>query len=813
MLPEAEISLARALLDGEALELADLLHAASDRSHPSRSLREVLVDERYVTLAEVEEAERRLSDSTFDSRFHTRRYELGGLLGKGANGFVLGARDQHLGRDVALKFHSKEAQLSSIELGRFAHEAQVTGQLSHPSIVPVHDLGVLPDGRPYYSMKKIAGSTLKQIFDRLKLADSAAVKEWTLPHFIRVMLRVAQACAFAHDHGVVHRDVKPANIMAGPYGEVLLLDWGVARVLGDEECPLDPVRTWRSEDDQDRTIVGTVAGTPAYMPPEQAKGQIDLIGPASDVYSIGVVIYEFVVGRRPFRAKSVRELLDKVAEETIVPPSKRSDRRLQVIPPDLELIIMRCLEKSVASRYPSGLALANALEEFLEGSRRRDEAERLTKLGDLRAAEYRQAGDQARQREQELLERRVATPPWADANLRQQVWADQARWQKLRGTRDNIYDEAISLYQSALKAEPENLEARDGLAGLFVRRMEEAERRGELATARFFKGQALRYDTGRFRPHIQGPFRVSLNSDRAQTQVRVQPVRLERDRVLRAGESSQVGDAPLTGMPLEPGSWLITVSASGTPDIRVPVYSHKPRRIELSVRFDLAAQVHEGYVFIAGGAAGIGGDPRALEAGPLEELELPAFAIGRHPITQAEFRAFLEATKAEDSFRCWGGPVSVPAEERLRLPALGVPRHGAEAYAEWLSQRTSLRFRLPTSNEWEKAARGADRRIFPWGNDWEASYCNGPDGVAGDACPRAVGSCPQDCSIYGVYDLAGGVAEWVSDPVPHRPDRGWVRGGSWNSRPQHARLASRQSFPISSAGGTLGFRLVQVLSG
>ena len=385
---------------------------------------------------------------------------------------------------------------------------------------------------------------------------------------------------------------------------------------------------------------------------------------------IGVVIYEFVVGRRPFRAKSVRELLDKVAEESIVPPSKRSDRRLQVIPPDLELIIMRCLEKSVANRYPSGLALANALEEFLEGSRRRDEAERLTKLGDLRAAEYRQAGDQARQREQELLERRVATPPWAEATLRQQVWADQARWQKLRGTRDNIYDEAISLYQSALKAEPENSDARDGLAGLFVRRMEEAERRGELATARFFKGQALRYDTGRFRPHIQGPFRVSLNSDRAQTQVRVQPIRLERDRVLRAGESSQVGDAPLTGMPLEPGSWLITVSASETPDIRVPVYSHKPRRIELHARFDLAAQVHEGYVFIAGGPAGIGGDPRALEAGPLEELELPAFAIGRHPITQAEFRAFLEATKAEDSFRCWGGPVSVPAEERLRLPAL-----------------------------------------------------------------------------------------------------------------------------------------------
>jgi len=810
---EEDLGLAQSLLDGGVLSLADLLAAVAQRAQgtsPPLPLRDFLVDGRYISEPEAEAAGRAASQTGFDPRFSSTRYELGELLGKGANGFVHNARDQRLGRDVALKFHSKEAKLSPIELGRFAHEAQVTGQLSHPNIVPVHDLGVLPDGRPYYAMKRIGGVTLKQVFDRLKAEDPAAMKEWTIPHFISVMLRVAQACAFAHDHGVVHRDVKPANIMIGSYGEVLLLDWGVARVLGTTEGPLEPVTTWRSDDEADRTIVGTVAGTPAYMPPEQATGEIESIGPASDVYAIGVVIYEFIVGRRPFRASSVRELLDKVAEEDIVPPSRRTERRHEV-PPDLESVIKRCLEKDPAQRFPDGMGLAQALQGFLEGSNRRDESERLGQIGDEKSTEYRRAADAASPKEADLLQRRSSTAPWAPPELRQQLWSEEALWRDLRRIRDNTYDEAVSLYQSALKIESNNAGARDGLASLYIRRMEEAERRGELVTSRFYRGQALRFDTGRLRPHIQGPFQLVLRSDRPSAQVRAQRVQLHRDRVLRPGDPVELGEAPLDAVPLEPGSWLLTMSAQDGSQIRLPVYAHRPRRLEVDVNFGAAAQVAAGYVFISAGSFTAGGDPMAIDAPPLEEREVPDFAISRHPITQAEFKVFLEEEGTASGFTGWIGPDNVSSEERPRLPALGVTRYAAEAYADWLSRRGGAVFRLPTNDEWEKAARGMDRRYFPWGNDWEPAFCNGPDSFAREPRPREVGSCPQDCSIYGVFDLAGGVAEWVSDDVPHRPDRGWVRGGSWNSHRQGARISSRGTMPRASSGGTLGFRLVQEL--
>ena len=136
----------------------------------------------------------------------------------------------------------------------------------------------------------------------------------------------------------------------------------------------------------------------------------------------------------------------------------------------------------------------------------------------------------------------------------------------------------------------------------------------------------------------------------------------------------------------------------------------------------------------------LGGDPQALDAAPLGNHELPDYAIGKHPVSQFEFRRFLEAEGAAKGFRCWFGPESVPAEERLLLPALGVTYPAALAYADWLSRETGLRFRLPTNLEWEKAARGADARSYPWGNDWEPSYCNGLDGFSREPRPRPVGS-------------------------------------------------------------------------
>ena len=164
-----------------------------------------------------------------------------------------------------------------------------------------------------------------------------------------------------------------------------------------------------------------------------------------------------------------------------------------------------------------------------------------------------------------------------------------------------------------------------------------------------------------------------------------------------------------------------------------------------------------------------------------------------------------------ESFGWWADLTGVPDRERANLPALGVPLEHAQAYATWLADSTGYRFRLPQHDEWEKAARGADGRIYPWGNRWVATFCNGPEAFADSPRPRPVGSALEDCSVYGVCDLAGGVREWVSGEVPHRPERAWLRGGSWQSHPSQARICSRTSLPRTTRDRTVGFRLVHEL--
>jgi serine/threonine protein kinase/formylglycine-generating enzyme required for sulfatase activity len=743
------------------------------------------------------------------------RYELGEVLGRGANGVVHLAGDKRLGRTVALKLLNAEKERREKEALRFTHEAQVTGQLSHPSIVPVHDLGHLPDGRLYYTMKRIEGQSLREIFSGIKSQQADLVERWTETHLVSTLLRVAQALAFAHDRGIVHRDVKPANIMVGDYGEVLLLDWGVARVLDplarplappDQDAPPKPVVTWRSLSDRDPTIDGTVAGTPAYMPPEQARGDIEAIGPWSDVYAIGVILYEFLVGSRPIRGRTVEELLQRVITHPIMPPSQRTPAVR--IPAELEDLVMRCLAKNRARRPRDGAALALELERFLEGSRRREEARDFSRRGLARSAAYAKAAEATSEAETAARELAAATPPWADDRARKQVWESEARYRSLRRLRDDTYDESVALLQAAVEREPELLGARDGLASLYLRRMDEAEARGEVEASRFFRAQVLRYDTGRLTDLLIGRSRLSVTSVPSGAPVYLHALG-EVERGLGPDEGTYLGTTPINEAPLPAGNYVVRVEIRGGDPVLAPVHADRPA--PHAVTATPPDGLLPGFVFIASGAFARGGDPMALDAAEREIVDLRAYAIARHPVTQGEFQRFLDEEGAARGFSLWRGPEDLSEADRLRLPALGVTFDAARAYAAWASARTGCTLRLPSHDEWEKAARGVDGRVFPWGGPWEPSFCNGPDALPGDARPEPVGARPRDVSIYGVADLAGGVHEWVLGDVGHRPDRRWVRGGSWNGHPRAARICSRLVQPATSRGGTLGLRLVQEL--
>ena len=222
------------------------------------------------------------------------KYELRGRVGRGGMGTVWRAYDRELGREVALKVMNGPDPRPGGE-ARLRTEAQVLARLEHPGLVPVHDLGTLPDGRLFYAMKLVRGRRLDEHVRDLR---SAAAR-------LRVFERICEAVAFAHAHGVIHRDLKPPNVMVGPFGEVLVLDWGVAKVLADAEPAVvpavdPPAARGVDVDAATLTAAGTVLGTPGYMAPEQARGE-SAVGVAADVYALGALLC-FLAGEDPPRA-------------------------------------------------------------------------------------------------------------------------------------------------------------------------------------------------------------------------------------------------------------------------------------------------------------------------------------------------------------------------------------------------------------------------------------------------------------------------------------------------------------------------------
>lgn len=212
------------------------------------------------------------------------RYEALEPIGQGGMGTVYRALDRALEREVALKVLRPE--VSTPELAhRLEREARILARLEHPGVVPVHDVGTLADGRIYYLMKLVRGQRLDEF-----------ARTASLPEMLRAFLRVCDTIGFAHARGVVHRDLKPSNIMVGAYGEVLVLDWGIARIAGAEDQSSEPVTQPSPAASQGDTAPGTVLGTPGFMAPEQASGAIHLVDERSDVFALGAILRAVVTG-------------------------------------------------------------------------------------------------------------------------------------------------------------------------------------------------------------------------------------------------------------------------------------------------------------------------------------------------------------------------------------------------------------------------------------------------------------------------------------------------------------------------------------
>ena len=263
--------------------------------------------------------------------------------------------DKNLGRTVLMKTLAAQLAKNEYHRARFLREARVTAQLQHPNTVPVYEIGQDVEGRAYFTMKKVEGETLRGILENLIRGDEEAVRIYNLDRLLGVLIQVCNALSYAHSHGVVHRDVKPENILIGSFGEVVLLDWGVAKVWAMEE---EPDRAMMEH--EQLTDIGQRPGTPLYMSPEQVHG--GTIDARTDVYSIGVVLYEILTLKEPLRGDTVAETFEMITKEQPIPPAERTPDRY--IPPPLAKIVLKALEKSPQDRYQSMQAMIDALRDF-----------------------------------------------------------------------------------------------------------------------------------------------------------------------------------------------------------------------------------------------------------------------------------------------------------------------------------------------------------------------------------------------------------------------------------------------------------------
>jgi eukaryotic-like serine/threonine-protein kinase len=290
------------------------------------------------------------------------RYRIGDVLGQGGMGEVLSARDEQIGRPVAIKRLRVENPSPEI-MARFLREARIQGRLEHPAVVPVHELWN-EDGQPFFVMKQLTGTTLADVIPKLALRDKRALEEFSLQRLLRAFTDVCLAIEFAHTKRVVHRDLKPANIVLGDFGEVYVLDWGIARVTEDaQEAERDSFADIGTVAGTE-TVVGAILGTPGYISPEQIRGDYFLDGRA-DVYSLGCILFE-ILALHPLHPRGQPGLASALAGVDARASVRAPDRE---IPPELDTICVKATQVDPQLRFDTARELGDAVQHFLDGNR------------------------------------------------------------------------------------------------------------------------------------------------------------------------------------------------------------------------------------------------------------------------------------------------------------------------------------------------------------------------------------------------------------------------------------------------------------
>jgi serine/threonine protein kinase/formylglycine-generating enzyme required for sulfatase activity len=787
------------------------------------------------------------------------RYRYVKPLAVGGMGEVHVVRDLQFDREVALK--QSHGDQSAALRQRFLREAQITGQLQHPSIVPVHELGFNAAGEPFFTMKRVVGTDLAELLRGLRSGDRRLEQDYSLLRRLSIFIKVCDAVAFAHAHGVIHRDLKPANILVGDYGEVLVVDWGLARSSQlKEPQQLQDSRSWCDRDDG-MTRPGEILGTLAYMAPEQARGDC-VYDPRIDVYALGAILYELLALQPCFEGPSSL-LLERVRHGIWDPPSKRAQQLC--IPWELECVVGIAMAKQAAERFASVEELRDQIEAFVEGrwlSRVRYNVrqrlykwasqhsgkllsfslllgltlcfglilffERQAALSASESARLRALDDQSKILR--LSDSRLVANLRADATAILAKFPVRADWGQYLAACSNWLERATALRRRAAEHRAELASLRSRPQSDDVEQQWRVEMLEQLLAALVLLEQDRKAVVTRSELCHRWWQHSMVESSAAWA-------RLARElavdaRYPQTAITPQPGLVPLGPDP-ESGLWEFAHLATGA----VPT-----RDSTGQLQLDEASAVV--LVLIPPGAFLMGSSPvlckvvrwgvvalSRQEEWPLHQVELAAFMIAKHELTQAQ----------------WTRVVGKNPSRYAAGKANGVEATNPVESVTWYECVTvlcSLGLVLPSEAQWERAARAGTTTQWWTGDD--LTSLAGAANLADQTYRRLGGKMPNEVLLddgcllhgpvgslranpFGLHDVIGNVREWCLDryaddayryPVSGpRALREFVspadqpvlvcsRGGDWRSLAVDSRCAYRGGPNAQSADPTTGVRPV-----
>jgi eukaryotic-like serine/threonine-protein kinase len=731
------------------------------------------------------------------------------------------------------------SKVTEVQLARFVAEAQITGQLQHPNIVPVHEMGLSGDGQPYFVMKKVEGRSLGEVIAALRTGDASTAAEWGRHRLLVAFIQICNAVAYAHDRGVLHRDLKPDNVMLGPFGEVLVMDWGVARLMRDDSTEFVTSEAIERLT-MVRTMDGAAIGTPGFMSPEQSLGMLSELDGRSDIWSLGAILYEILTLQPAYSGPNLFALMYAATSGPPVDPRERAPERN--IRKEVAAICLRAMASEPGDRFETAAELSSAMEAFLEGSKRREAA--LSHLTEAEAI-WGQYGALAVEREGLVAQEKElirTLDPWVPLTEKTVLRAVRHRLGMLQPQRARLFGEVLAACEQALSQDPDNPDARNLLAQVHYARLEEAEAARNEEDRLYHEDRVRAFDNGRYAALLEGAGTLTLRTEPSGAKVVCDRYDTSADLVWPLVGHRDLGTTPLEAVPLEQGSYLLTIRCPGRRDTHYPVFIPRGRHWDSGdqpVPLYADKDIGRGMAYVPPGPFVFGGDEQAQDALALSESWLGGFFMSVLPVTMEQYCGFIRALAVLEPEEAWSrvprqgsGPRSSGGQyweqpgpgEAYRIPKVdqdgdqwdprwpvsGVSWDDAQAYAEWRSECDGVLWSLPTEEQWEKAARGVDTRTFPWGNGFDPTLTKMRDSREGRPQPEAVGTFSTDASPYRVHDLGGSMRDWCGNRTyGDDPARRPVRGGSYGADARFCRATCRYGIGPWNVRASCGFRLVR----